>query len=134
MRNERAAEAAQRRAEHHFTTVVSQLEEGVVVIGRDGRIVRSGDASLAKQIETEGYDPLLQFIHESDLARAIRLCIDSPRSGVYNVGGEGVISYKKAVALAGARAIPLPSLMVYGALGTLSRPPIAARPPEITTN
>ena len=68
-----------------------------------------------------GYDPLLQFIHESDLARAIRLCIDSPRSGVYNVGGEGVVSYKKAVAMAGARAVPLPSFMVYGALGTLSR-------------
>ncbi|MEV5837841.1 diguanylate cyclase [Nocardia sp. NPDC052112] len=35
---QRAAEAAQRRAEQHFTTVVSQLEEGVVVIDRNGRI------------------------------------------------------------------------------------------------
>nr|WP_036569822.1 diguanylate cyclase [Nocardia sp. BMG51109] len=35
---QRRAEAAQRRAEQHFTTVVSQLEEGVVVIDRDGRI------------------------------------------------------------------------------------------------
>src|SRR5690606_225833 len=35
---QRAAEAAQRRAEQHFTTVVSQLEEGVAVIDRDGRI------------------------------------------------------------------------------------------------
>jgi UDP-glucose 4-epimerase len=68
-----------------------------------------------------GYDPLLQFIHESDLARAIRLSIESRKSGVYNVAGEGVISYKKAVEAAGARAVPLPSLLVYGALGTLSR-------------
>ncbi len=68
-----------------------------------------------------GYDPLLQFIHESDLARAIRLSIESRRSGVYNVAGEGVISYKRAVDSAGAWAVPLPSALVYGALGTLSR-------------
>ncbi|NDD91637.1 NAD-dependent epimerase/dehydratase family protein [bacterium] len=68
-----------------------------------------------------GYDPLLQFIHESDLARAIRLSIESKKSGVYNVAGEGVISYKKAVSVAGARAVPLPAFLVYSALGTLSR-------------
>lgn len=68
-----------------------------------------------------GYDPLLQFIHESDLASAIRLSLDSKKSGVYNVAGEGVISYKKAVYSAGAKSVPLPALLVYGALGTLSR-------------
>ncbi|MFI5782242.1 diguanylate cyclase domain-containing protein [Nocardia sp. NPDC051570] len=35
---QRRAEAAQRRAEQHYATVVSQLEEGVVVIDRNGRI------------------------------------------------------------------------------------------------
>jgi diguanylate cyclase (GGDEF)-like protein/PAS domain S-box-containing protein len=35
---QRRAETAQRRAEQHFTTVVSQLEEGVLVIDRHGRI------------------------------------------------------------------------------------------------
>ncbi|RJO69362.1 diguanylate cyclase [Nocardia panacis] len=35
---QKVAEAAQRRAEQHFTTVVSQLEEGVVVVDPDGRI------------------------------------------------------------------------------------------------
>ncbi|WP_225729532.1 MULTISPECIES: diguanylate cyclase domain-containing protein [unclassified Nocardia] len=35
---QRLAEAAQRRAEQHFTTVVSQLEEGVVVVDTEGRI------------------------------------------------------------------------------------------------
>ncbi|MET8877158.1 diguanylate cyclase [Nocardia sp. NPDC004604] len=42
---QRAAEAAQRRAEQHFTTVVSQLEEGVVVIDRDGRIESANPAA-----------------------------------------------------------------------------------------
>ncbi|WP_433193259.1 diguanylate cyclase domain-containing protein [Nocardia sp. CA-107356] len=43
---QRAAEAAQRRAEQYFTTVVSQLEEGVVVIDRDGRIESANPAAV----------------------------------------------------------------------------------------
>ncbi|WP_278265905.1 diguanylate cyclase [Nocardia sp. AG03] len=35
---QRAAEASARRAEAHFTTVVSQLEEGVLVVDRRGRL------------------------------------------------------------------------------------------------
>ncbi|MGN2640177.1 diguanylate cyclase domain-containing protein [Nocardia takedensis] len=42
---QRAAEAAARRAEQHFTTVVSQLEEGVVVIDRTGRIESANPAA-----------------------------------------------------------------------------------------
>ncbi|MET8651248.1 MULTISPECIES: sensor domain-containing diguanylate cyclase [Nocardia] len=43
---QRTAEAAQRKAEQHFTTVVSQLEEGVVVIDRNGRIESANPAAL----------------------------------------------------------------------------------------
>ncbi|MFI6778787.1 diguanylate cyclase domain-containing protein [Nocardia sp. NPDC050412] len=43
---QRTAEAAQRRAEQHFTTVVSQLEEGVVVIDRNGRIESANPAAV----------------------------------------------------------------------------------------
>ncbi|MGX1807922.1 diguanylate cyclase domain-containing protein [Nocardia sp. NPDC055321] len=42
---QRAAEAAQERAEQFFATVVSQLEEGVVVIDRDGRIESANPAA-----------------------------------------------------------------------------------------
>ncbi|AYF76124.1 diguanylate cyclase [Nocardia yunnanensis] len=42
---QRAAEAAQQRAEQFFATVVSQLEEGVVVIDKDGRIESANPAA-----------------------------------------------------------------------------------------
>ncbi|MEV0252421.1 diguanylate cyclase [Nocardia sp. NPDC050712] len=42
---QRAAEQAQLLAEEHFTTVVSQLEEGVVVIDRNGRIESANPAA-----------------------------------------------------------------------------------------
>ncbi|MEU7633723.1 diguanylate cyclase [Nocardia sp. NPDC049220] len=55
---QREAEAAQRRAEQYFTTVVSQLEEGVVVIDPEGRIESMNPA--AKHIfGTEGPDEQL---------------------------------------------------------------------------
>jgi len=43
---QRAAEEAQRRAEQHFTAVVSQLEEGVVVIARGGIVESANPAAL----------------------------------------------------------------------------------------
>ncbi|MFD6158312.1 diguanylate cyclase domain-containing protein [Nocardia sp. NPDC060256] len=43
---QRQAEAAQQRAEQHFTTVVSQLEEGVVVIDPEGRIESANPAAM----------------------------------------------------------------------------------------
>ncbi|WP_328392387.1 diguanylate cyclase domain-containing protein [Nocardia sp. NBC_00416] len=42
---QKSAERAQRRAEQHFTTVVSQLEEGVAVIYRDGTIASANPAA-----------------------------------------------------------------------------------------
>ncbi|WP_040834636.1 diguanylate cyclase domain-containing protein [Nocardia brevicatena] len=42
---QRAAEKAQRRAEQHFTAVVSQLDEGVAVIQRDGLILSANPAA-----------------------------------------------------------------------------------------
>ncbi|MFD4460845.1 diguanylate cyclase domain-containing protein [Nocardia sp. NPDC058480] len=43
---QRAAEASARRAEAHFTTVVSQLEEGVLVVDRRGRIESINPAGI----------------------------------------------------------------------------------------
>ncbi|MFE3546271.1 diguanylate cyclase domain-containing protein [Nocardia sp. NPDC059177] len=43
---QRAAEASARRAEAHFTTVVSQLEEGVLVVDRRGRLESINPAGM----------------------------------------------------------------------------------------
>jgi UDP-glucose 4-epimerase len=55
-----------------------------------------------------GYDPLMQFIHERDIALALGLALESDRSGIYNVAGEGVVSWSHAVRTAGAIPIPVP--------------------------
>jgi UDP-glucose 4-epimerase len=55
-----------------------------------------------------GYDPLIQVLHEDDLVRAIQLAMKKKKRGVYNVAGEGVIPFSKAIAAAGSTAIPIP--------------------------
>jgi UDP-glucose 4-epimerase len=67
-----------------------------------------------------GFDPLMQFIHESDMAEVIRLVLEGSQSGVYNIAGEGVAPYSAAANLAGARTVPLPLLLSYGLVSLLN--------------
>lgn len=62
-----------------------------------------------------GYDPPLQFIHESDFARALRLSLATENRGIYNVAGEGVVPFTGAIRLAGSTPLPVPSLLAYPA-------------------
>jgi len=57
-----------------------------------------------------GFDPLLQFVHENDVARAIELATRENIYGVFNVAGEGVLPYSKAIELAGSTPIPIPAI------------------------
>ncbi len=61
-----------------------------------------------------GFDPLMQFIDEKDLARALILSLENPVSGIFNVAGEGVIAYSHAIRHAQAMTIPIPPLVSAG--------------------
>lgn len=58
-----------------------------------------------------GYDPLQQYLYEDDAAAAILLSLKAERSGIYNVSGEGVIPYSRAVELAGGKAVWIPEIL-----------------------
>jgi len=66
-----------------------------------------------------GYDPMMQFIHEHDIAHALRLALDGEKAGIYNVAGEGVVPFTHAVRLAGAKPVPVPHVLAYPAVGLL---------------
>lgn len=55
-----------------------------------------------------GYDPLLQFVHESDAARALDLAVHSPVRGPINIVGKGVLPYTTVLALMGRLPLPMP--------------------------
>jgi UDP-glucose 4-epimerase len=68
-----------------------------------------------------GYDPMMQFVHESDVAEALILALASDRAGIYNVAGEGVIPWSHAVRAAGSIPVPVPHLLAYPAFALASQ-------------
>jgi UDP-glucose 4-epimerase len=55
-----------------------------------------------------GFDPMMQFLHEEDLARAILLTLERRLRGVFNVAGPGAVPLHVAIAETGGAAVTLP--------------------------
>jgi UDP-glucose 4-epimerase len=56
-----------------------------------------------------GFDPMTQFVHADDLRDAVLAVTEHDGVGVFNVTGVGAIPWREAVAITGARALPIPS-------------------------
>ncbi|MCA9667876.1 MAG: NAD-dependent epimerase/dehydratase family protein [Myxococcales bacterium] len=64
-----------------------------------------------------GFDPMVQFVHQTDLVEAIvRSTCDSQAVGVFNVAGRGTIPVRRALDLVPGRKLPLPSSLVMSLL------------------
>ncbi len=55
----------------------------------------------------------LQYVHEDDLIRAMILLLQKRRGGVYNIAGDGLITFDEMVRLLGNTKIPLPFTLMY---------------------
>ena len=55
-----------------------------------------------------GYDPLLQFVHENDAARALVRAVAHDARGPFNIVGKGVLPYTTVLALMGRVPLPMP--------------------------
>jgi len=62
-----------------------------------------------------GHDPLMQFVHEEDVLRALKLVVDEDHPGVYNIVGQGVLPLSTLLKLAGKVHIPVPSPLLRAA-------------------
>jgi UDP-glucose 4-epimerase len=65
-----------------------------------------------------GFDPRLQFVHETDVVRAILFVLDRAVGGTFNVAGDGLVPWSEVAAICGKRTFPVPP---YG-MGLLSVP------------
>jgi UDP-glucose 4-epimerase len=73
-----------------------------------------------------GFDPLFQFLHEIDTARAIVLALEKRIRGVYNVSGPQPVPLSVVAREAGRTVIPLPEkvfTMLLGRFGLPRLPP-----------
>ena len=59
-----------------------------------------------------GFDPLIQFVHESDVLRAFLTVIERDAPGIFNIVGDGVMPFSRATRLARRTCVPLPEFML----------------------
>ncbi|MEQ6902386.1 NAD-dependent epimerase/dehydratase family protein [Nocardioides sp. YIM 152588] len=67
-----------------------------------------------------GYDPRLQFLHESDLHRVLRHAVVEQVGGTFNVAGDGVILLSQALRRIRRASVALPSFS-FGGVGSALR-------------
>jgi UDP-glucose 4-epimerase len=73
-----------------------------------------------------GFDPLFQFMHDDDAARAICLALEKQLRGVYNVAGPQPMPLSLLIRQAGRTPVPLPELLMsvlFGRFGLPQLPP-----------
>lgn len=65
-----------------------------------------------------GFDPRLQFLHESDLNRVLRHAVLTEVNGTFNVAGDGLLMLSQALRRMGRSSVPLPGI-AFGSLGSV---------------
>ncbi len=69
-----------------------------------------------------GYDPLFQFLEESDAARAVALAVAQRPRGIFNVAGPHPVPLGSIIGYTGRVALPLPELLIRQLLGRFGFP------------
>jgi UDP-glucose 4-epimerase len=69
-----------------------------------------------------GFDPLFQFMHELDAAKAIVTALESDSRGVFNVAGPNPIPLSLLIRETGRRSLPVPEPLFRLSLGRFGLP------------
>jgi UDP-glucose 4-epimerase len=117
-------------AEDNPSTVVSLLRFANV-LGTD--IVTAISANLSRSFcpSIAGFDPLIQFVEEDDVVRALEHVTRHRVPGIYNVAGAGKLPWSEIAALCGTRLLPLPPIATRMAAAPLIRMHMIDLPPEL---
>jgi UDP-glucose 4-epimerase len=77
-----------------------------------------------------GFNPMLQFLHEDDLAEAIVLSLERRVRGAFNVVGPDAVPLHVAIREVGRTALPLPEFAIRPAIQRLFRWGLYPFPPR----
>ena len=76
-----------------------------------------------------GFDPLVQFVEEDDVVRALEYVTGRRLPGVFNVAGAGKLPWSEVASICGAFLLPLPPFRPRALLGGAAAPRRGAVPP-----
>lgn len=66
-----------------------------------------------------GFNPMMQFLHEDDLAEAVMLALETKVRGVFNVAGPGAVPLKRALKEMGRQRVSVPDPFAHLLIRTL---------------
>jgi UDP-glucose 4-epimerase len=78
-----------------------------------------------------GYDPLVQFIEEDDVVRALEYVTSHQIPGVYNVAGAGKLPWSEVCSISSGHLFPLPPIKPRAFVAPLRRIGAVQFPPEM---
>jgi len=81
--------------------------------------------------EVFGFDPRLQFTHEDDVTNAIMYATTHDVPGIYNVAGDGMVTWSEVCRILGRPRVPLPPVLTNAAAGPLRMLRVLDLPPEM---
>jgi UDP-glucose 4-epimerase len=90
------------------------LLRGGVVLGPNAKGSVGSKIFQRLMLRIAGHDPLIQYLHEDDVVDAIVSLLESPASGVYNLGGDEPLRYSQVARLAERPMIPMPRPIIGG--------------------
>jgi UDP-glucose 4-epimerase len=76
-----------------------------------------------------GFNPMMQFIHEEDVAEAVALALQKGAHGVFNVTGPGAVPIKVAIQETGGTPVPIPESVARAVFARLFRLGLWHTPP-----
>ena len=102
----------------------------VNIVGPTVRNAPSNYLRLERPITVMGFDPMVQLIHEEDVARALVLALKPGVRGVYNLTGPGEVPLSSIMKELGRRPIPLPNVLLRPVVRRLFAAKLVSFPPE----
>lgn len=95
-------------AEQHRRTVVTTLRPSTILGSRvrDFKTIFFNQSVIPTAL---GFDPLVQFVHESDLLRALLEVIEKDERGTFNIVGDNTLPLSRAARMLGCPTVPLPT-------------------------
>lgn len=96
-------------------------------------IVTPISANLARRLvpTVSGYDPLVQFVEEGDVVRCLEHVTRNRVGGLFNVAGDGRVTWHEVARMCRALTLPLPDVGTGLVAAPLTRLGIIDFPPEL---
>jgi UDP-glucose 4-epimerase len=100
------------------------------IVGPTVRNAPSNFLRLLRPLTVMGFDPMIQLIHEDDVAGALLRALRPGSRGVYNVVGPGEVPLSAVLRELGREPMPVPDFLLRPTLRRLFKAGVVSFPPE----